>query len=371
MRFYRSALILTGLVLLGAGLAPAAEEDTGKQFRSAELLIKGKQYGAALGFLEQVLENEPAHLKALYYRAYCNEKTKKFEPAIKSYERCIEILLEREETKENRDLLKKCKKAILRLDEGRVVILRYANQLEREAKRFKGRNEYAYQSLMNMVAEMRGEAFADTGEARLPEGAILILTFEKSTLLNRGGQRHFKDLSGNKNHAKWLGGGQLVKGKAGDAVRFQRWDDCVDAGNLNWFGDQWTWSIWVKLEVDKEMSLVRHGDGDCPTLAVWHQRLEIEAGDRSVNDTTPFPVGSWQHLVAMRNGNILRLYRNGRIAGLRELKKWHRPTGTFVIGRKEFLADEVAIFKRALSDREVRALYNLGKKGKLLKKARK
>lgn len=106
-------------------------------------------------------------------------------------------------------------------------------------------------------------------------------------------------------------------------------------------------------------------------------------GGSRVQDTKPFPIGVWQHVAFVADGETLRLYRNGREVGSTS----HRPIGpptleTLGIGAKPIgnhpkypgapadfwhgRIDELALFNHALDDDTIRELYATGKPMKLV-----
>lgn len=97
-------------------------------------------------------------------------------------------------------------------------------------------------------------------------------------------------------------------------------------------------------------------------------------GGTRVQDTRPFPIGSWQHVAFVADGETLRLYRNGKEVG----NTSHRPIGpptlkALAIGAKlignhpkypgapsDFWhgrIDELALFNHAIDGESIRELY--------------
>jgi len=97
-------------------------------------------------------------------------------------------------------------------------------------------------------------------------------------------------------------------------------------------------------------------------------------GGARVRDTEPFPVGTWQHVAFVADGNTLRLYRNGREIGSASHKPIANPTiqslgiGAKLIGNHpkrpgtpaDFWhgrIDELALFNHALDADTIRELF--------------
>ncbi len=95
----------------------------------------------------------------------------------------------------------------------------------------------------------------------------------------------------------------------------------------------------------------------------------------AVQDTMPLPLNTWHHVAFVADGQILRLYRNGREIDARPYDRLHRDPRirALAIGTKLNLSgdapeerdynmwdgrlDELAIFNHALTADDVRALY--------------
>ena len=132
-------------------------------------------------------------------------------------------------------------------------------------------------------------------------------------------------------------------------------------------------ALWVDFSKDppREFRLGVFGD-----LEVWNPR-KISPNDnpdfinRLVAVTSPpFQRGSWTHVVMTyaglnsEAGGTARLYLDGRLQGategIQEPYTWDLPRSTIRLGiNYAGLFDELACFDRALSDEEVRILYQL------------
>jgi len=105
-------------------------------------------------------------------------------------------------------------------------------------------------------------------------------------------------------------------------------------------------------------------------------------GGARVRDTTPFPIGSWQHVAFVADGETLRLYRNGREVGSARHRAIGSPTiqslgiGAKLIGNhpkrpgepSDFWhgkIDELALFNRALDSDTILELHGINEKRRL------
>jgi len=175
-RFF-AVMGLLGIFALGGLRAGEEENKNEKRVRAAEKLIKSKDYESALLILESVLaeekegqEPDPLVTEALCNKAVILEQQGKTPDALAAYNRCLERIQKQPESIEGIKLAEKCKKAILELDKSRQIILRHAEQIEREAARFKDKDDYAYARMMEVVVMMRG-AWNETESQAGAEGA--------------------------------------------------------------------------------------------------------------------------------------------------------------------------------------------------------
>jgi hypothetical protein len=109
--------------------------------------------------------------------------------------------------------------------------------------------------------------------------------------------------------------------------------------------------------------------------------IEDSSGEEIVvKDGTPLPLHAWHHVAFVADGETLRLYRNGKQVDAAAYHKLHRDERitALAIGTKLNLKgdapdhqdfnmwdgrlDELAIFNHAVSDEQIRELYELGNK---------
>lgn len=220
----------------------------------------------------------------------------------------------------------------------------------------------------------------------LPEGAVLLMTFEPDTIYGEGGAIHVRDLSGSQNHGT-LGGARPVRGKAG-------WGLALDGGAHVLLPT-------VRRSIVKSKAL---------TLCAWACRKSPGASVRFVFDVgfyggTSFTVhgngrfnfvgkefgpkldsqitaGKWYHIAAVWDGSSQHYYVDG-------VRKWSQKRGSWphlgrIDGRCQArigcqskrvgtagqffqgYLDEVALFSRALSAEEIKSLYEMGMRGKAM-----
>lgn len=112
-------------------------------------------------------------------------------------------------------------------------------------------------------------------------------------------------------------------------------------------------------------------------LKVWNPKglewEQVAVSDRPMHEVTkpPFARGKWTHVaIGWSNFNtghddgVAKLYLNGRyegaIKGRRQTFTWDSATSKILLGIYYVgLMDDLAVFNRALSDNEVRAVYDL------------
>jgi hypothetical protein len=182
-----------------------------------------------------------------------------------------------------------------------------------------------------------------------------------------------------------MNGAGFADGKVASAFSLDGVDDFVtvpDAANLDVTG-QITIDAWVKPSrshlgpiVDKwgandGYSLTFRGDMG----GVVQGRIGTRTGFPVVNSNRPIPVNQFSHVAMTYDGHTLRIFVNGVLAGTKSIIASiasndeglrigrNKPTARF----KYFFAgliDEVEIFNRALSEEEIKAIYDAGSAGK-------
>lgn len=194
------------------------------------------------------------------------------------------------------------------------------------------------------------------------------------------------NLTADRNTAFVRGGAQLTEGRFGQALSFDRVDDYVElplTESLDLGADEFTWSTWVRYTATSGnhslMWAYKIGPGTTP--AAW---LRAEPGSgriraflgtgwsngSSVQSQGAYNDGQWHHVAFQRTAENLRLYVDGELAsetwaahgsitegqefGIQGIHLGQRIDG---VDRLNGAMDEVRIFRRALSESEIRLLY--------------
>ncbi len=200
------------------------------------------------------------------------------------------------------------------------------------------------------------------------EGLVAHWTF------NEGDGTALYDRSGLDNHGTLHGPQSVLRGK-GYALRFDGVDDYVDCGNsrsLDLRGPL-TLSAWVYPQTASagEPGIVGKWF-DSYALTLYRGGCWFYISDGGNNVKTPLETGRWHHVVGTFDGQRLRLYVNGVLAAIGKSKTTStRPGRSFSMGRIlpdpaatsagrgyfDGMLDEVKVYNRAISHREVVAEY--------------
>ncbi len=218
------------------------------------------------------------------------------------------------------------------------------------------------------------------GFARRPPGAVLYLSFERDSLGQEGGKPVALDSSGHGLRGR-ITGAKPVSGPFGTALEFGADPCAVDLGNAKELAiiGSLSISMWLKpaeLGARRNPLYKSYGSEYTFTLEIDGQ-VNFFYGPTG-SDANPYqgfsnrdalPVKQWSHLVLVRDlgpARSLVWYRNGRrtadtAAQYQEARASANPvvlghgyTGVPYLG----LIDEVGIWPRALSDAEVKQLYD-------------
>jgi len=223
------------------------------------------------------------------------------------------------------------------------------------------------------------------GGRLLPQGAVLVVTFESSTLSTSDGKKYIIDASLKRNRGL-LTGGVLVVGQAGRAMKFDG-KTHLNFGSpaaLQITGGQ-TVCMWLKpanlSARQNPMNKAYGGEGTwtLETNGTIHYWCGSSGGNSSPYTgylmTKPLKAGQWTHVASVRDTKNKKVtwYKDGQPVSSRTLK--NRPAASkypLLIGRGyvnnyKGLMDELGVFNRALSAKEIDAIYQMGKKGLTLK----
>ncbi len=221
------------------------------------------------------------------------------------------------------------------------------------------------------------------GRARLPAGAVLVMSFDRGTVRRSGGAYTVRDLSGNGNHGLMKNVG-LTKGVAGSAARFTDDSSVVirNSKSLQTILGQ-TIVMWLypqKLAARRNPFNKCYGGEGTMTLETagtinffYGTSGENESPYTSINTSKTLTAGRWTHIALVRDmkrGEIM-WYIDGVVTSRKTVRysRMGASAEPVIIGNGyagQFLGmiDELAIFNRGLPEKEVRYLYELGKKGR-------
>lgn len=218
----------------------------------------------------------------------------------------------------------------------------------------------------------------------LRKQAVLILTFDRETIRKQGDQAAAMDLSPAANHGQ-IFGAVSVPGKSGEALRFDGGDDYVLLGNprsLQITGDQ-TVAMWLlpeKLDARRNpFAKAWGGEGTLTLEPTGILNYYFGSGGGNSTPYQEFPsgkltAGKWTHVTIVRDMQKKSVvsYINGQktseIPFTLSAKASLLPAyvGKGYVEPFLGLIDEVAVFASALSEEDVKLLFDLGDKGKSL-----
>jgi hypothetical protein len=231
------------------------------------------------------------------------------------------------------------------------------------------------------VAELE-KASGGASAAAVPPGAVLRFSFDKATLVAKGGKRFARDLSGNGLDAE-LFEGRTEPGVVGDCLHLDGGHAVVPAGKaLDLGGRAVTIACWVRLDqaIGGEAMILEHGvwpGADVWQLTFMSRRLlrvnfpALHAQDGSVDGTFDFKPGEWRHVAGTYDGKLGQVYVDGqRIAEKKAplpLPAGEAPCYIGSRGGRGLLLpgsiDELLVYPRVLKDAEIRTLAGAGRRG--------
>ena len=205
-----------------------------------------------------------------------------------------------------------------------------------------------------------------------------------------------KDASGNNNTAKFIGSPKWVEGKSGKAIELDgkgSYLEVAPSKSLDSIKKQLTISAWVKTDFSKRGAIVENWFYDKSVSPQIGKRAYIctaETGGQkglfqftvspgkkgegggSVKSKTPAQPGKWVHVTFVSDGKNVKVYLNGKLDAIAagpssifqskhaiHIGAWQckeasgPPVGCFFKG----VIDEVKIYNRALSDKEILAEF--------------
>ena len=218
-----------------------------------------------------------------------------------------------------------------------------------------------------------GGGCSRTGE----EGLIGLWRFDE------GAGRIANDSSGNSNQGTIHGEAEWVEGISGKGLHFDGIDDYIDCGNhpsLNpWIGD-FTIEAWIKTSSAKPDDSVMNKTESTlePYFSLFIEGAQIRAfvskggpsntGANWAISSTNVVDGQWHHIVGVfdRQNSRIHVYLDGVLDRSADMQRVERGTSVAnkanlcIGGPRHFtgVIDEVGLYKRALSQEEIKAHYD-------------
>ena len=275
------------------------------------------------------------------------------------------------------------KKHVAALD-GIIRQLMKAGKID-EAKAVKVDRDRAAAELADLVSKLPSEAKpSDSGEAMSPgktkslpeslkKGLVLYYSFDGTlgrTVADKSGKGHEGKVQG----AKWA-----PRGKVGGAYEFNGKGDCISVPNGPQFDfgtSDFTMSAWICPKEDAQNAIVckstANDQGYFFTQADKDgiQFLSGAGGDWSVNthSSSGLTLNAWNHVVVSQISGQIVFWINGVSRGGGRGGTVNGDATSLLIGGSSWgdlnfkgLIDEVMIFDRALTDKEVKQLHDAQK----------
>lgn len=245
-------------------------------------------------------------------------------------------------------------------------------------------NDWVLTSLLESDKYLKETAIKDGGSdpARIEVGSNLNIWVKVSGLvgywnLDEGKGTTTADFSGQGNNGTLVNGLTWVDGKLGKALSFDGVDDYIDAGSKAslQLRKPYTFEAWVKADNFNDNSTIVALYEDAPNYIFlsrsyerWAFILVIEGVGTQILSDAAAQTDVWVHTVATvdSSGNM-SLYINGVKQAETDTTNDLTGTGTVRIGWLGYsnpayyfdgLIDEVRIYNQALSETEIRAIYN-------------
>ena len=214
-----------------------------------------------------------------------------------------------------------------------------------------------------------------------PMGSVLIVTFEKRTLSTSGGKKYFTNAVGKRLRGQMVGG-SLTAGRAGAAMKFDG-KAHVDFGNpkdLQITGAQ-TICMWVKpANLSARQNPMNKAFGGEGTWTIeLSGAVTYFCGSAGKNASpygaysmsSPLKSGKWSHIAVVRDAKAGKVtwYKDGQLVKSYKLRhsiaasKNSLLLGKGYVRNYQGLMDEVAIFNRALTGKEIKTIFQTGQRG--------
>ncbi len=217
----------------------------------------------------------------------------------------------------------------------------------------------------------------------VPAGAVLLLGFEASQVTQQGERSLLRDLSGNGNHGV-IRGTSLAKGQAGDAFSFDGRSDCIVIRNSPSLqtSQSMTVAMWLRPSSlgQRRNPLAKCYGGEGTFTLEENGTVHYFYGS-SGQDTDPYiglllrkplAAGRWTHIALVRDLRERRgtWYYDGEQASRHRISLAPRASRADLTVASGYVSnyagqiDELGIWGRALTAREVKLLFESGLKGR-------
>jgi len=199
-------------------------------------------------------------------------------------------------------------------------------------------------------------------------------------LFEEGKGNTTKDLTANGNHAEFNGNPQWTKGRFGQGLKFDGGSDYLsvkDSDSLDVEGEALTLMAWVKADgwpsgwnhiirktpEDPRIYILGVHSSALPFMFLKTVAQQYD----DIQGKTKLPTKKWIHLAMTYNGKVIIIYVNGEPDATEPAKgKIEASDGELRIGRGApagYLAgtlDEVAVFRVALSQNQIKSVMEVG-----------
>ncbi|MHC4214362.1 MAG: LamG-like jellyroll fold domain-containing protein [Planctomycetota bacterium] len=210
-----------------------------------------------------------------------------------------------------------------------------------------------------------GDSTADVVPVELYQDLILYYSFYTDN------GEIVSDISGSGNNAQVKGAQYTTDDVLGGVMSFDGEDDCITVPGINL--KQFTFSAWLNTQEtggplnNRRIFLLTDGK-KCYALQGNSRSLSVYVADGvEVNEFNwSFAKNAWTHVTLTHDGQTFRIYKNGILTESGDIET-DGVTGTLYIGgtdqhRGGFWhgsIDELAFFSRALTDEEIKQLFNM------------
>jgi len=225
-------------------------------------------------------------------------------------------------------------------------------------------------------------ASAMTRNAQAPEDAALLMTFDEGTFFEKDGVTYVRDLSGEENHGKSVGGEYSPDGKIGGGLMCEGNGVQLSKPLLN-RQPEYTFACWILASPGKDGSIYWEGDDYGNVVAMVDLK---EDGSMNINmwnvwkrpewwlePQTPaevLPFREWVFLaVRVQDGGVAsgnaQLTINDTDYDIQsQMVQAITRTTTGFLGREwKGILDEVSFYQRALTDEEIQSFHQTGLRG--------